>query len=56
VPEVKRQYNGDDMENPPAGLISHEIFQHVITREYGREHKQLLCPENAKSTNRVLKI
>jgi hypothetical protein len=44
------------MENPPAGFVSHKMFQHAITREYDRKHKQVLCPENAISTNRYLKI
>ena len=56
VPEIKGQYYDDNMKNPPAGFVSHKIFQHEITRGYDREHKQLLCPKSVKSTNPVLKI
>jgi hypothetical protein len=36
MPQIKRQTDRKDMQNPPAGLESHKIFEH--------SHLQRKCP------------
>jgi len=31
VAQIECKSDGDDMENPPARLIPHEVFQHVTS-------------------------
>jgi hypothetical protein len=38
--EIERKRNHNDMENPPASLISHKIFEHSTSRGDGQDYTQ----------------
>lgn len=50
VTEIKCQENGGDMQDPPSGLVAHEIFQHVTSRASGRGRKRRLSLRYAPAT------
>jgi hypothetical protein len=55
VTQIKSQQNNNDMQHPPAGLISHKIFQHVISRANGQAYTQWICLKSVLATSRSLK-
>ena len=38
VAEIKSEPDGNNMQDPPARFISHEVFKHITSREYGQVH------------------
>jgi hypothetical protein len=53
--QIKSQQNNNDMQHPPAGFVSHEMFQHVISIAYGPVYRQEICPISVLSTSLFLK-
>jgi hypothetical protein len=52
--QIESQAYHNDVENPPAGFISHEIFQHFFTIKNVRVYTPLLFPEGELSTIQAL--
>jgi len=36
--EIKSDPNDNKMKNPPSRFISHKVFKHITSREYGQVH------------------
>ena len=49
--QVKSKPDDNNMKDPPSGVISHKVFEHVTSREYGQVHRPWLFLYSVLSTN-----
>ena len=53
--QIQSQQYHDDMEDPPARLVPHEIFQHITSRVYVRVRRQGISQKDVLSTSLALR-